>query len=143
MDPLSIVSLLGTAVSLGDVVLRCITGLNTLKSKYHDAPLLITTMIGQLYMVQTALERLSEWTQPGFGNDPRYQELAEQVDHSLDSFGPLIRSLQQQICQFEPDSMDNKSKIAFLWIENEMDNYSMLLDRQVNALHLLLQAIRW
>ncbi|KAI0972155.1 hypothetical protein F4678DRAFT_471749 [Xylaria arbuscula] len=101
MDPASIVQIIGTAVSLGDVVVKCIAGLRMLKSKYHEAPLVISTIIGQLYMVQSALDQL----------------LNDATD------------------------MTATQRLAFLWGEQQTSEYSVLLDRQANALNLLLQAV--
>jgi hypothetical protein len=146
MDPVTIFQIVGTAVSLGDVVVKCITGLSALKTSYHDAPMHISTMIGQLYIVRTALDQLSVWNKGENDRDPRYRELALQIGNSLDSFGVLILALQKLIDQFDspgPSSMAAKSRIKFLWSEKEIAEYSTLLDRQVNALSLLLQATQW
>ncbi|KAI1868106.1 uncharacterized protein JN550_006594 [Neoarthrinium moseri] len=145
MDPVSIFQIVSSAVSLGDVVVKCITRLSSLKSKYHDAPIILSTMIGQLYMVQVAIEQLSEWSKAERSHDPRYQQLAVQVSHSLDSFDLLILALQQLLDYVDsaaPAPMSVKRRIAFLWSEKEMAGYSVLLDRQANALNLLLQAIQ-
>jgi hypothetical protein len=143
MDPLSIVSIVGTAVSLGDVIIKCITGLSSLKTKYHDAPLVVSTIIGQLYMVQAALSQLSTWNKPEYAHDPRYQQLAAQIDKSLDSFGPLILALRDRMDHLESAALTAQVRLAFIWSENDMTGYSILLDRQVNALSLLLQAVQW
>jgi hypothetical protein len=143
MDPLSIVSIVSTAVSLGDVILRCITGLSALKTKYHDAPLTITTIVGQLYMVQAALTQLSTWNRPEHCRSPRYRQLASQADDALGSFGPLMLALENQLDHLDSPSVTTKTRLEFLWNESEMTNYSVLLDRQVNALNLLLQAVQW
>ncbi|KAI1074001.1 hypothetical protein F5B20DRAFT_565194, partial [Whalleya microplaca] len=69
------------------------------------------------------------------------------VGNSLNSFGLLILSLQQLLDKFDvpmgPDDMAAGKRISFLWSEKEMADYSNLLDRQVKALNLLLQAIHF
>ncbi|KAI1365484.1 hypothetical protein F5Y08DRAFT_303741 [Xylaria arbuscula] len=145
MDPATIVQIVGTAVSLGDVVIKCIAGLRTLKSKYHDAPLIISTIIGQLYMVQAALDQLAKWNRPERDRDPRYQQLAQQIDNSIDCFGPLVTSLEQRLKDFEltnENDITTTQRLAFLWNEQETSDFSVLLDRQVNAFNLLLQAVQ-
>jgi len=146
MDPVTIFQVVGAAVSLGDVVLKCITGLSTLKTKFHDAPIHISTMIGQLYIVQTALDQLSVWNKAENDRDPRFRQLALQIGNSLDSFGVLVLALHKQLDQFDspgPSGMAAKTRVKFLWSEKEIVDYSTLLDRQVNALSLLLQATQW
>ncbi|KAI0469964.1 G-protein alpha subunit-domain-containing protein [Xylariaceae sp. FL0804] len=143
MDPVTIVSIVGTVVSLGDVVLKCITRLSLVKAKFHDAPLCVTSMIGQLHMVKVAQDELSTLSRAGFGTHPRYRQLAAQVDNALVSFGPLMVVLQQCLDQFDQSvasGMTARGKMRFLIVEREITNLSILLDRQVNALNLLLQA---
>ncbi|RYC55193.1 hypothetical protein CHU98_g11014, partial [Xylaria longipes] len=145
MDPVSIVQIIGTAVSLGDVVLKCISRLHSLKAKYHDAPLIISTITGQLHMVQAALDQLSIWNKPEYGRHPRYRQLALQIGNFLDCFSHLILTLEQRLDDFEPNgssSITAKQEFVFLWGEKETFEYSSLLDRQVNALNLLLQAVQ-
>ncbi|KAI1152456.1 hypothetical protein F4825DRAFT_461808 [Nemania diffusa] len=122
MDPATIFQIVGTVVSLGDTVIRCITRLNTLKAQFHDAPIIVTSMIGQLYILKIAQDQLSPLNSPNFSSDPRYCQLADQIGNALDSFGPIL--------------------IGFLHCEREMTNLLILLDRQVSALNLLLQAIQ-
>ncbi|KAJ2985846.1 hypothetical protein NUW58_g5317 [Xylaria curta] len=145
MDPVTIVQVVGTVVSLGDVVVRCIAGLSALKAQFHDAPLILTSMIGQLHMVKIAQSQLSPLNSSRFGHDPRYKHLAGQMGNALDGFGPILLALGQQLDRYEgisADGMTAKRRMGFLQGEREMTNLSILLDRQVNALNLLLQAIQ-
>lgn len=146
MDPATVFQIVGTVVSLGDVVIKCIAGLSALKAKFHDAPLIVTSMIGQLHMVKIAQEQLSPLNSPRFNRDQRYRQLATQIGNALDSFGPILLALSQQLDQYEGlDTlrMTAQRRLGFVHSERELTNLSILLDRQVNALNLLLQAIQW
>ncbi|KAI0554796.1 G-protein alpha subunit-domain-containing protein [Xylaria curta] len=145
MDPATILQIVGTVMSLGDVVIKCITRLSALKAQFHDAPIIVTSMIGQLHMVKIAQDQLSPLTSPKLNHDPRYHQLAGQIGNALDSFGPILLALSQQLDRYEgigSDRMTARSRMGFLHGEREMTNLSILLDRQVNALNLLLQAIQ-
>ncbi len=103
-------------------------------------------MIGQLHMVKVAQDQLSPLNSPNFIRDPRYRQLAAQIGNALDSFGPILLALGQQLDRYEgigASRMTAKSRMGFLHGEREMTNLSILLDRQVNALNLLLQAMQW
>jgi hypothetical protein len=146
MEPLSVVGIVGTAFSLAKVVGQAISQLSTLKSRYRNAPLQLSTILGQLYIVRAALEQISSWSSEHLMEDPRYRELAEQIDTSLDCFCPLIITLQQRLDEldFQQDlDMSARSKISFLWNEQDLMGFLQLLDCQVNALNLFLQAIQW
>ncbi|RYP32172.1 hypothetical protein DL767_005328 [Monosporascus sp. MG133] len=56
--------------------------------------MLLSTLIGQLFIVKAALDQLSYWKSRDLSTDPRYHQLALQIDNSLDCFGPLMTTLQ-------------------------------------------------
>lgn len=146
MDPISILQILSTVIALGDVVLKCITKLRSISAKYQDAPVLLFTMISQLSIVHSALGQLKLFHSPDLSRSPRYQQLALQVQSAMESFEPLMENLQREIDRLDdglPLLVATKLRISFLWSEREMSYLSTMLDRQVNALSLLLQAIQW
>lgn len=146
MDPISILSIVGSTLSVANGVTKAIGTLSELKSRYRNVPLQISTLIGQLYIVQAALEQVASWSSSGLFCGARYQQLAEQIGTSLDSFRPLILALQQHLEELEPldnITMTAMNKVSFLWNERELMAYSSLLDSQVNALGLFLQAVQW
>lgn len=149
MDPLSIVGLIASIVSIADAVTKSIRKLSLLKTKYQNAPFQITVLIGQLYIVQAAIDELTRWRSKSLSQNPRYRHLAMQIDTALDCFCPLILSLQQYLdeieASLESDSHGShvKGKLAYVWNEQDIASYLDLIDRQVNALTLFLQAIQW
>ncbi|KAI1274886.1 hypothetical protein F5Y07DRAFT_371797 [Xylaria sp. FL0933] len=96
-------------------------------------------------MVNIAQDQLSPLNPPNFIRDPRYRQFAAQIGNALDSFGPILLALGQELDRYEgidASGMTAKRRMGFLYCEKEMTNLSILLDRQVNALNLLLQAIQ-
>ncbi|KAI1075878.1 G-alpha-domain-containing protein [Whalleya microplaca] len=145
MDPGTIFQIVSSAISVGEVVLKCINRLGLLKAKYHNAPLIISTLIGQLYIIQAALDQLSAWKSGHLDQDPRYRHLASQINNSFDCFRPLMIALQQKLDRSgiqEVGQLKVKETILFLWNEGEMNDYVTLLNHQANALNLLLQAVQ-
>lgn len=146
MDPISILGLVGTALSVATAVTQVISKLSDLKSKYRNVPLQMSTLLGQLYIVRSALDQISQWRSEDLSGNPRYQELAEQIDTSLDCFCPLILTLQQHLEELhlpQDLGMSTRSKVCFIWNEEDLMGYLRLLDCQVNALNLFLQAVQW
>jgi hypothetical protein len=146
MDPVSILGLVGTALSVAKAVTQTISQLSELRSRYRNVPMHLTTLLGQLYMVRAALDQISSWSSQDLWSNPRYQELAEQIDTSLDCFRPLILTLQQHLDELAlPQDLDlsARNKLTFLWNEADLLRFLSLLDCQVNALNLFLQAVQW
>ncbi|CAH0004408.1 unnamed protein product [Clonostachys byssicola] len=134
MDPIAIVGLIGSVVSIGDVVAKSIRKLSDLRSRYHHAPFQITTLVGQLYIIQAAVGQLTQWKSSTFLNESRYLELASQIEASLDSFCPLILALGKYLDKFEIvsdcDSSHTQNKLQYMWNEKDIDVYLSLVDRQ-------------
>lgn len=146
MDPVSILSIVGAALSVANGVTKAIGMLSELKSRYRNVPLQLSTVIGQLYIVQAALDQISSWSSRDLFSNPRYQQLAAQIGTALDSFRPLISALQQHLDELnshEGIAITGMKRVSFLWNEQELMAYSSLLDCQVNALSLFLQAVQW
>lgn len=146
MDPISILSIVGAALSVANGVTKAIGMLSELKSRYRNVPLQLSTVIGQLYIVRAALDQISSLSSGDLFSDPRYQQLAAQIGTALDSFRPLISALQKHLDELGPYEGIAKAgmeKASFLWNEQELMAYSSLLDCQVNALSLFLQAVQW
>ncbi|KAI1073878.1 G-protein alpha subunit-domain-containing protein [Whalleya microplaca] len=145
MDPASVFQIVGTVISISDVVFKCIKRLNTLKTKYRDAPMLISTLIGQLSIIETALEQLSAWKTQELGKNPRLQRLASRIDIAFDCFSPLIIKLQKEldgIDAHESSELTTRDRLSFLWSEEGTASYLVLLGQQVTTLTLLLQVVQ-
>ncbi|KAI0975879.1 hypothetical protein F4678DRAFT_457236 [Xylaria arbuscula] len=145
MDPATIFQIVSTVISLGDVVIKCITRLSAVKSQYFNAPIIVTSMIGQLHTVKIAQDQLSLLRSLSFSHDQRCRQLAAQIGKALNSIGLILLALEQKLDRYEnilDDQMTAKKRMGFLHGERELTNLSTMLDRQVNALSLLLHAIQ-
>ncbi|KAI4602144.1 hypothetical protein KJ359_009381 [Pestalotiopsis sp. 9143b] len=75
MDPATIIQIIGTALSLGEVVVKSITKLSSIKARYQGAPMVDKTMIGQLYIVQSALDQLGVLSRPELSQNESVETL--------------------------------------------------------------------
>lgn len=149
MDPVSVVGLVGSIISIADVVAKSIRKLSDLRTADRNAPLQVTTLIGQLYIIQAVIAELTRWKSTHSVNDPRYNHLATQIDKSLECFCPMITTLEQYLDNLEVflisnnETPDLHDRLSYLWNERDVATYTTLVDRQVNALSLFLQAVQW
>jgi hypothetical protein len=144
MDPLTIFQVVSAALSLSDAVVSCITSLAALRDLYHKAPVIITSIIEQLNTVRKAQLQFSHLNPSDSAGDPRYQ-LGGQIGNPFDSLDPILRALAQQLKRYESGSGDwDKARIKFRFLidESAIRRLSNLLDKQVNALTLLLQVMQ-
>ena len=129
------------------MVTRAILRLSELKSWYRNVPLQLSTLIGQLvirrsgrirtiiivelkeFLERSTISRVgrSNWCITGL-LPPAYPHLA--------AASRRTRLLQEV-------NMTARSNVSFLWNERDLMGFLSLLDCQVNALNLFLQAIQW
>lgn len=143
MDPVSAIGLVGSILSLADIVTRSINRLSALKTKYRQADVSLSALIGTLYVLKAALQQLAE-QHPS--TDVLNAELDDALTYSLDGCRTIITTLEERLDQLEKRKsgrLTSKGKASLVWHDDDIKESLALLDRQVNALNLLLQAIQW
>jgi len=136
-------------ITLAEVVIKCISRLSALKARYHDAPIIVASLVGQLHnMVHIAQDQLAPLKLSYSSYGGRYHQLSEKISNALDSFAPKLKAFEQLLDRCEethrksgektPGSMRTRGRIVFLYGEREMVGLSVVLDRQVNALNIVL-----
>ena len=146
MDPVSIVGLASSALSIVSVIAKNVNALSTLQAKYRNADLSVFLLIGQLSTLKAALGQISEWIKiEGLAAQSEHLQLVEDLKVALNGCQVLISILDDRVDQLEnkegSDSLKIQGKIVFLWEEQELNVYVTHLNNQVNALTLLLSAI--
>ena len=141
------VGIVGSIAGVLDIATRSISKLSLLRSRYRQANLFVSTLLGQLYTVQATLEQLKRLQQTiGFHRALDSQELRTAFEVSLEGCDVLLISLEEQLDQLSKDeegNLNSRSKLVFMWHDQEVKDYLDLLDRQINTLNLLLQATQW
>ena len=70
MDPISIIGLAGSIVSIVDVVTKSLKTLNELRLHRLEADLTLTLLITQLGTLKAALGQIAEWINSCLAADP-------------------------------------------------------------------------
>ncbi|KAF7922085.1 uncharacterized protein EAE98_008296 [Botrytis deweyae] len=144
MDPVSIITLTGSVFSTGKVITSLITSLVTLKSKYKNASLIASLLIGQLTTIKTALNEVSDWIAKTLQGVDKNEQLIINLESSLESCHVFLLMLEDHITRLDQNGIDRqlKGKPRLLWNESEIKELNNYLNSQVNALHLLLTAVQ-
>lgn len=140
MDPASAIGIIGSLVGVANVAGSIINTLSNLRTKYRNADLAVAALIGQLCTIKAAL------TQLGSCHDQQLQNLESELRLAVDACSLLVTSLDDKVTKLETKTagqLSSKGKTSFLLAEKDLEHYLTLLDRQVNALSLLLVASQW
>ncbi|MCJ1283127.1 guanine nucleotide-binding protein subunit alpha [Xylographa opegraphella] len=146
MDPVSIVGLASSVLSIVSVIAKNVNALSTLQAKYRNADLSVFLLIGQLSTLKAALGQISEWIKAeGLAAQSEHLQLIQDLQVALNGCQALISILDDRVDQLATkegsDNLKVQGKIVFLWEEQELNVYVTHLNNQVNALTLLLSAI--
>ena len=146
MEAIALVGLVGSVASIGDVVSKVIRMLCHLQTKYKNANLTVSSVIGQLSILNAALNQISEWISTSLSNIPRKEQLIEDLTVALDGCRVLILVLDVQFSNLDKENdgrLSTTGKAVFLWREGDLKEYLIHLGNQIAALHLLLTALQW
>jgi hypothetical protein len=146
MDPVSILGLVSSLITIADVIKSSLTRLRSLQSNYQNSSLAVSLLIGQLNTLKAALDQITEWVSSSFFNIPKHQQLISDINTSVESCKVLLSFLGQRIGQLtwnDEDTLDVKGRIVFMWEKLGLDEFTNHLNNQTNALNLLLTALSW
>lgn len=140
-DPLSVIGSVGALCNIIDVVGKTISTINQLHSQWKDADLTFLSLATQLVALRAALQKIEEWTD----NDVQdfHHQLIMDLDLSVSCCKLLVAKLDTFFCEIDGTTnhkLDLCQKAKTVFGARGMDGVQSLIERQTNALALLLTA---
>lgn len=143
---MEVIGTVGAIVGITDVATRSISALAEIRRRFNETSLMIEILTGQLVAVRTALDQIHSFIDEQLcGNDTHY-ELVLNLDMVIKCCKLLIGLLDDQISKLEYDGEDHitfASRVRLAMENKAVEEYSTRMDRQINALHLVLTAFKW
>lgn len=146
MDPISIIGLAGSIVSIVDVVTKSLKALNELRLRWLEADLTLMLLITQLGTLKAALGQIAEWINSCLATDPhQHYQLIIDLESALSCCKTLITLMDRHISKLEwndhidqPISFERRVRVALK--DGAITDCLNHLGNQTNALNLLLTA---
>lgn len=146
MDPVSAIGLVGSVFSIVDVLAKSVNFLLNLQTKYKQADLTVSLLIGQLSTLKAAMNQISEWITSSLADVPQHEQLVSDLTLSIEGCKILVSALDDRINSFDRNaahSLNSFGKAQLLWEGNGTNEYLNHLSHQITALNLLLTALQW
>ena len=146
MDPVSIIGVVGSIVSVIDVVTRNLIYLRRLQQQWTMADMTITLLIGHLATLKAALNQISEWIGTSLSSMPQHHQLVMDLTMSLESCKLLVLFMNSHIDRLElsdDDTLKLRSRVRVVLEDQSVKDCVNHLNTQANALNLLLTAFNW
>lgn len=141
---LAVVGSVGAIINIIDGASKIISVIHNLQHQWHDADLTALSLASQLSAFRAALRRIHEWLDSEV--PAAHHQLIMDLDETLSFCNLLIIQVEDLSLGWEklledPKSIASRWKITFG--NKDLDKVLVLVERQTNALTLLLSACSW
>lgn len=146
MDAITILGTAGAVVNIIDIIGRSIKTLRDLHDRLEDADLIALSLITQLVALKAALSRISEWVSSDLAYHPHHYQLVMDLGDSIGCCKMLVKSMDDQLAKLQcgtNSSLDTESRLRIVFENKVCENFQLYIQRQTNALVLLLTACNW
>ena len=146
MEAIAVVGLVASVASIGDVVSKVIRTLCHVQTKYKNANLTVSLIVGQLSTLNAAFNQISEWISTSLRDVPHNKQLIDDLTVAVDSCKVLMLVLDQRFSNLDKENdgrLSTTGNAVFLWREGDLKEYLSHLGNQIAALNFLLTALQW
>jgi hypothetical protein len=141
---LAVVGSVGAIANIIDAASKAISIIHKLQTQWNDADLTVLSLASQLSAFRAALRRIMEWLDSEV--PAAHHQLTMDLDETISFCNILIMRIESLSAGWEL-LLEDPRAIASRWkvtIGNKgLDNILVLVERQTNALVLLLTACNW
>ena len=142
MDPVTIVGLVSSAVTLATMCGSAAKDLHTLVSKYKNAKLAILSMVQGLETMQLAWSRIGKWAQNQTPDGLLEEDdFIGRLQRSLETGSLILDALKEELLIYKPSKMGLTQRTKVIWNEGTLRSHQERIRDQASSMTLLLQAI--
>jgi uncharacterized protein YoxC len=148
MEPISIVGLVGTAVSLIQTSVGIVQNLHDLKEKYKSTNSTLQNITQECSTLGAAVAQIKIWIEGSLAQAPEGQrQRVLPLNSALHEFTISIKPLNEEITNMlgkaRPSGiLPHRVRFKVVWNETKMKDHLETLRWQANAIQLLLAATR-
>ena len=143
-DPVTIIGTAGAVSNIVELLNSTISSLRRLCAQWRDTDLIFLNLVAQLTALKAALSKIQDWAQSE-SEDPHHQLIMD-LDLSLECCRAFIQRIDLQVSGLhlkETLKLDKASRLKLLFGGKPTKEIQKMLERQTNALTLLLTACNW
>jgi hypothetical protein len=143
-EAIAVIGTAGTIANIIDILGKTINTIRELRNGWKEADFTFLCLVSQLGALRAALTKIKEWADVDMA-DPHHQLLMD-LDTSMSCCRILISKIDDRMSELHqsPDeTLDFSSKMKIVFGSKSMDDLQKMIERQTNALTLLLTACNW
>jgi len=143
-EAIAVIGTAGSVANVIDVLSNTIATIRELRNEWKEADLTFLCLVSQLAALRAALTKIKEWADVDIPD--LHHQLVMDLDTSMSCCRILISKIEGRISELHqtPDEkLDFSSKMKIVFGSKGMDDLQKSIERQTNALTLLLVACNW
>ncbi|KAH0534196.1 hypothetical protein FGG08_007207 [Glutinoglossum americanum] len=140
-EAVTVIGAAGAVASIIDVLDKTINTVHELQNRWRDADFTFIDLAAQLTALKAALAKIKEWTDTDLAEP--HHPLVSDLDVSMTCCRTLICKIDAQFSELRQtgdETHDLASKIKLMFESRRLDDLQKMIERQTNALTLLLTA---
>jgi hypothetical protein len=143
MDPVTIVTLVGSCTAIAQRLAATLVDLNDLRGRYKNVEQSIVMLSSQVALTNATISQLREWLEKPM---PKSSQVNTELQSSLDACELVVSGIQDHISRVKVNSASGKlrftGRIRHLWDENTVKEHERKLNSQFQVLILFLQVFQ-
>ena len=146
MDAITVIGTVGAVANIIDIISKSIKTLRDLHERWRDADLIAINLITQLVALKAALAKISEWITSDLSDQPHHYQLVMDLGESIACCKMLVKSMDDQLAKLQcgvDNRLDVESRLRIVFENRVCEDFQKYVQRQTNALTLLLAACNW
>lgn len=143
-DPFTIIGTAASVASIVEILVKTVSTLSELHGRWKLADFTFINLIAQLTALKAALNKLQEWMDADM-EDPHHQ-LVMDLELSITCCRMLVSKLDFEVSQLgqnDDSGLDKKGKMKLVVKNGTLEELQKMVERQTNALTLLLTVCNW
>ena len=145
VEPATVVGTAGAAAGIIGSLAAAIKYLYELRGRWTGAGFALENLIAQLVALKAALQRIDEWMQSATTAELHHQ-LVMDLGSSIACCRHLVAKMESCVSRLHQDTQGrlvNASKVKFIFGATSVDTLQKMLERQTNAMTLMLTVCNW
>lgn len=144
-DPLTIIGAAASVASIVEVLVKTVNAIPELHSRWKQADMSLVNLIAQLTALKAALNKLQEWMDTDL-DEPHHHQLVMDLEISITCCRRLVARIDSEVSDLVRDDengLDSKGKLKLMVKNGKLEELQKMVERQTNALTLLLTVCNW
>lgn len=143
-DPLTIIGAAASVVQIVEVLAKTLSRLSELNERWKQAEYTFINLIAQLSALKAALNKLQEWMDTDI--DETHHQLVMDLELSIKCCRMLIDKMDSEVSELSRSAdsgLNSQGKIKLMIKNGKLEELQKMVERQTNALTLLLTVCNW